>query len=129
MQETFANTSLPGAVVVKFKDQPSAVGQLLSGGIDGFVVGGPDAEEYLAREKSLKIAARADSTQGTAFPVRKGNTALVNALDKQIDDMIADGTYLRLYGKWFRQPVSAKLQEIRPGLAQALGSPAPSPAA
>jgi polar amino acid transport system substrate-binding protein len=129
VQETFANTKIPGAVVVKFKDQPSAVGQLLSGGVDAFVVGGPDAQAYLAREKSLKIAARADSTQGTSFPVRKGKTALVNALDQQIDDMIADGTYLKLYGKWFTEPVSPRLQEIRPGLAKAATSPAASPAA
>lgn len=128
VQETFANTNIPGATVVKFKDQPAAVGQLLSGGIDGFVVGGPDAEEYLAREKSLKIAATADSTQGTSFPVRKGRTELVDALDEQIDDMIDDGTYLTLYRKWFKQPVSAKLQKIRPGLANALASPAPSAA-
>ncbi|WP_199751863.1 ABC transporter substrate-binding protein [Actinoplanes sp. ATCC 53533] len=128
VQETFANTNVPGAIVVKFKDQPSAVGQLLSGGIDAFVVGGPDAQEYLSREKTLKIAARADSTQGTSFPVRKGKTALVNALDEQIDNMITDGTYLTLYGRWFTEPVSAKLQEIRPGLTKVLGSPAPSAA-
>jgi polar amino acid transport system substrate-binding protein len=127
VQETFANTKVPGAVVVKFKDQPSAVGQLLSGGVDAFVVGGPDAQAYLAREKTLKIAARADSTQGTSFPVRKGKTALVNALDQQIDDMIADGTYLKMYGKWFSEPVSARLHEFRPGLAAS--SPAASPAA
>jgi polar amino acid transport system substrate-binding protein len=127
VQETFANTKIPGAVVVKFKDQPSAVGQLLSGGVDAFVVGGPDAQQYLAREKTLKIAARADSTQGTSFPVRKGKTALVNALDQQIDDMIADGTYQRLYGKWFTEPVSPRLQEFRPGLAAA--APSASPAA
>jgi polar amino acid transport system substrate-binding protein len=119
VQETFATGKLPGAVVVKFKDQPSAVGQLLSGGVDAFVVGGPDAQAYLDREKSLKIAARADSTQGTSFPVRKGNTALVTAVDTEIDDMIADGTYQRLYAKWFKDPVSARMIEIRPGLAVA----------
>ncbi|MEU4157963.1 ABC transporter substrate-binding protein [Actinoplanes sp. NPDC026670] len=128
VQETFANSNVPGAVVVKFKDQPAAVGQLLSGGIDAFVVGGPDAQAYLAREKTLRIAARADSTQGTSFPVRKGRTALVEALDEQIDDMIADGVYLRLYDKWFTEPVSPKLVEIRPGLAVTSGSPTPSAA-
>jgi polar amino acid transport system substrate-binding protein len=123
VQETFASTQLPGAVVVKFKDQPSAVGQLLSGGIDAFVVGGPDAEQYLSREKTLKIAAKADSTQGTSFPVRKGKTALVDALDQQIDKMIADGTYLRLYKNWFTQPISPKLVQIRPGLSAVVASP------
>jgi polar amino acid transport system substrate-binding protein len=126
VQEAFAGAKLPGATVVKFKDQPSAVGQLLSGGVDAFVVGGPDAQAYLERESALKIAARADSTQGTSFPIRKGATALVTAVDAQIDAMIADGTYLRLHAKWFSDPVSARLVEIRPGLATAVVS---SPAA
>ena len=117
VQEAFATTRMPGANVTKFKDSPSAIGQLLSGGIDAFVVGGPDAEAYLAREKSLKIAARADSTQGTSFPLRKGDTALVTAVDTKIDDMVADGTYMRLYRKWFTSPVSPRLVEFRPGLA------------
>lgn len=120
VQEKFATTRIPGAVVAQFKDQPSAIAQLLSGGIDAFVVGGADAEEYVEREKALKIAAEGESLQGTAFPVRKGSVALVRALDTKIDEMIADGTYMRLYQKWFRHPVSPKMAGIRPGLADAI---------
>ncbi len=122
VQETFANTKLPGAVVTKFKDQPSAIGQLLSGGIDGFAVGGADAEEYVAKEPALKAAVEGDTTQGTSFPVKKDNKALVDAFDKAIDDMIADGTYLRLYNTWFKHAPSPRLVEFRPGLAKVLPS-------
>jgi polar amino acid transport system substrate-binding protein len=120
VQEKFATARIPGAVVAQFKDQPSAIAQLLSGGIDAFVVGGADAEEYVEREKALKIAAEGESLQGTAFPVRKGSAALVRALDTKIDEMIADGTYMRLYQKWFKHPVSPKMADIRPGLADAI---------
>jgi len=126
VQETFATTKLPGTTITKFKDQPAAIGQLLSGGIDGFVVGGVDAEEYVAKQPTLKIAVEADTTQGTSFPIKKGNQALVDAFDTKIDEMIADGTYLRLYGKWFKHPPSAKLVEFRPGLAKVLPSPSSS---
>jgi polar amino acid transport system substrate-binding protein len=124
VQETFANNNVTGAQITKFKDQSSAIGQLLTGGIDGFVVGGADAEEYIVKEPTLKIAAEADTTQGTSFPVKKGNKALVDAFDTKIDEMIADGTYMKLYNKWFKRPPSAKIIEFRPGLAKVL--PAPS---
>lgn len=120
VQEKFATTMIPGATLAQFKDQPSAIAQLLSGGIDAFVVGGADAEEYVEREKALKIAAEGESLQGTAFPIKKGNSALVQALDAKIDEMIADGAYMRFYQKWFKHPVSPKMAEFRPGLASAI---------
>jgi polar amino acid transport system substrate-binding protein len=120
VQEKFAGTQIPGATLSQFKDQPSAIAQLLSGGIDAFVVGGADAEEYVEREKGLKIAAEGDSLQGTAFPIKKGNEALVKALDTKIDEIIADGTFMKLYQKWFKHPLSPKMADIRPGLTDAI---------
>jgi polar amino acid transport system substrate-binding protein len=117
VQETFATTKLTASQVIRFKDQPSAVGQLLTGGIDAFLVGGPDAEEYVEREKGrLRIAAEADSLQGTSLPIRKGDAALVTALDGAIDEIVADGTYERLYAKYFTRPVSPLLVAERPSL-------------
>ena len=34
--------------------------------------------------------------------------------------MIADGTYMKLYRKWFKRPVNPKILEFRPGLADAV---------
>jgi polar amino acid transport system substrate-binding protein len=126
VQEAFLTNKMPKALPVKFQDPHAGIAQLLAGTIDGFVVGGADAEEYLAQEKTLKIAVSEESTQGTAFPVKKGNTALVNALDTKIDEMIADGTFIKLYQKWFTRPLSHRVVEFRPGLAAATGSAAPS---
>jgi polar amino acid transport system substrate-binding protein len=120
VQQTFAETKMPGAVVTSFKDQPPAVAQLLSGQIDAFVVGGSAAEEYIAKEKGLKIAAEGDNLQGTSFPIKKGNTALVQAFDTKIDEMIADGTFMTFYQRWFKHPLSPKIAEFRPGLAAAV---------
>lgn len=127
VQETYAKKNMAGSQLVQFKDQPSALGQLLTGGIDAFVVGGPDAEGH-AKENAgkLKIIEAGPSLQGTAFAVHKGNAALVTALDKTIDEMIADGTYKTLYDKYFTRPVSAQLVAERPALAK-YAAPTPSP--
>jgi polar amino acid transport system substrate-binding protein len=119
IQQTFAETKVPGAVVTGFKDQPPAIAQLLSGQIDAFVVARSAAEVYIAKDKSLKIAAEGDNLQGTSLPVKKGNTALVQALDTKIDEIIADGTFTKLYQQWFKTlPLSPKIVEFRPGLAE-----------
>jgi polar amino acid transport system substrate-binding protein len=120
VQEKFAATQIPGITLTRFEEQPSAIAQLMAGQIDAFVVGGSSAEEYVAKEKTLKIAAEGDSLQGTSLPVKKGNTALVQALDTKIDEMIADGTFVKFYQKWFRHPISPKIVEFRPGLADAV---------
>jgi polar amino acid transport system substrate-binding protein len=125
VQEKFVTDKVPGAVQVKFKDATAAVAQLLNGGVDVFVVGGADAEVYTGRYSQLKIAVAADNTQGTSFPIKKGNTALVNAFDQKIDEMINDGTFMTLYTKWFKRPISPRLVEFRPGLKSVVPSPTP----
>jgi ABC-type amino acid transport substrate-binding protein len=120
VQEKFANTQMPGITLAQFHDQPSAIAQLLSGGIDGFVVAGSAAEKYVANEKTLKVAVQADNLDGTSLPVKKGNAALVKALDTKIDEMVADGTFMKMYQKWFKVPLSAKIAEFRPSLADAI---------
>jgi polar amino acid transport system substrate-binding protein len=119
-QQTLAAARMPGATLVAFKDHPAAIVQLLSGGIDAFVVGGSSAEEYVKKEKSLKIAAEADNPAGTSLPIKKGNAALVKALDTKIDEMVTDGTYIKFYQKWFTHPLSPRMVEFRPGLADAV---------
>lgn len=133
VQETFAAAKMPGAQVIRFKDQPAAMAQLLAGGLDAFLVGSSDAQVYLEKEKGkLRIALETELPAGTSAPVRKGNTALVTALDDTIDAMIADGTYKQLYDKYFKRPFSPQLLAERPTLAkyatatpsQSAGSPA-----
>jgi polar amino acid transport system substrate-binding protein len=118
VQEKFVTERMPGTEMVKFKDQTAMVGQLLSGGVTGMVLGGADAEEYVERQP-VRIAVEQDSTQGSAFPLRKdGDPKLLADLDAQIDAMIDDGTYLTLYRKYFTHPVAADLLKERPKLAE-----------
>jgi polar amino acid transport system substrate-binding protein len=118
VQEKFITEQMPKAEMVKFKDQTAMVGQLLSGGVIGMVLGGADAEEYVERQP-MRIAVEQDSTQGSAFPLRKdGDPKLLKDLDAQIDAMIDDGTYLTLYRKYFKHPVAADLLKERPKLSE-----------
>ncbi|EGX57327.1 ABC transport system, periplasmic solute-binding protein precursor [Streptomyces zinciresistens K42] len=117
VQEAFVTQRMPKSRLVKFKDQTALISQLLSGGINGMVVGGADADEYVEKQP-VRIAVERDSLQGSAFPLRKnGDPALLRDLDAQLDAMIKDGTYVRLYKKYFKDPIAVDLLKERPELA------------
>lgn len=118
VQETFVTREMSGAKLVRFKDQTALISQLLSGGVEAVVLGGADADEY-AKKQPIRIAVELDSLQGSAFPLRKdGDPKLREDIDAQIDAMIDDGTYIRLYKKYFHDPIARDLIRERPKLAR-----------
>ncbi|MGY4907403.1 substrate-binding periplasmic protein [Streptomyces sp. 900116325] len=120
VQEAFIAKRMPKAQVVKFKDQTALITQLLSGGIEAIVLGGADAAEYV-KKQPVRIAVEQDSLQGSAFPLPKGgDPKLLKDIDAQIDAMIDDGTYFKLYKHYFPDPVAADLIKERPNLAKAV---------
>lgn len=100
-QEPFVPAKMPGAAPIGFPNANAAVSQLLNGSVDAFVVGGPDAEHFLKQYPSLRLATSAPVDHPTSMAVPKDHSALLTALDKQIGAMVADGTYARLYRKYF----------------------------
>jgi cystine transport system substrate-binding protein len=54
----------------------------------------------------LKIAAQKDNAEYSGIIVRKGETQLVEAVNKALADIKADGTYEKISAKYFGQDVS-----------------------
>ncbi|MFC6883163.1 MULTISPECIES: substrate-binding periplasmic protein [Actinomadura] len=116
VQQAFVKNKMPGAKQTQFRDQNAAVSQLLSGNIDAFVVGGPDAQAYMKRYDKLKVAVSAPVDHPTAMAVQKKNTKFLKAVDDQLAAMVQDGTYIRIYRTWFTEPPQPELVKIWPGL-------------
>lgn len=116
VQEAFVQSKMPGAVLTKFEGQNAGISQLNSGSVDAFVVGGPDAEAYLKQFGDLKIAVSAPVEHETTVAFRKGSTAMVEAWDKQVEAMVADGTFRKIYDKYFTEAPLPELTAIWPAL-------------
>ena len=116
VQEEFVDDKMPGAQKTKFQNQNAAVSQLLSGNLDAFVVGGPDAEAYLKQYAKLTVAVQAPVDHPTSMALPKDNTALAKAVNTQLAAMVADGTLLQLYRKWFTEPPRPELVKVWPKL-------------
>lgn len=118
VQQDFVKSKMPGARLSSFQTQPSAVSKLLSGGLDAFVVGGPDSDAYREQYKNLRVAVSAPVDHATAMAVPKSNTKLQKATDEQLSKMVDDGTFMKIYDKWFTEAPAPELIKIWPGLAE-----------
>ncbi|MBB5889965.1 transporter substrate-binding domain-containing protein [Kutzneria kofuensis] len=117
-QVAFVPAKMPGASPVNFPNSNVAISQLLNGSIDAFVVGGPDAEHFLKQYPALRLAASAPVDHPTSMAVAKDHAALLDAVDKQIAAMVADGTYARLYRKYFTTAPLPQLVSAWPDLGR-----------
>lgn len=115
-QEAQLPTLIPKADPVRFQTQNAAVSQLLNGSIDAFLVGGPDATAFMKQYKGLRQAVSAPVDHPTSMAVPKNHSAFLKALDGQIAAMVADGTYTKLYRKYFDTPPEPQLIAVWPAL-------------
>ena len=102
LQEAYAVKNFPTAQLVKFPDNNSAVLALKSGSIDAHFLDYEAAKDYGSKDANLLLAVNIPSFDAPAgFAVKKGNTALLNALNKGLAEAMEDGTWKALYQKWF----------------------------
>lgn len=53
----------------------------------------------------IKVVAEAEDASQSGFMFRKGNTTLVEAVNKALNEIIEDGTYDKISNKWFGENV------------------------
>lgn len=110
LQEQYAMKNFPKAQLVRFPDNNAAVTAISSGNIDAHFLDIAAAQDYEKQRGKMKIVANIPSFDAPAgFAVKKGNTALRDALNKGLRAAIKDGTWLRLYKRFFPSlPVPAQ---------------------
>jgi polar amino acid transport system substrate-binding protein len=115
-QIDYAQQHYPSAKLKEFPSQPAALAALLGGQADAFFLGGPDTIRYLKQNPSLRLAADIQTGTANAFPTPKGDTKLLKAMNTQLNAIFADGTYAKLYQKWFTEPIPSQLLAAHPEL-------------
>jgi cystine transport system substrate-binding protein len=97
-----------GAEIVQIDGFNQAIDLLLSERIDATI---NDRLSYLdfkvARpDAAIKVVAEEATSSEAAFLFNKGNDELVAAVNKALEDMKSDGTYLEISERWFGDDVS-----------------------
>ncbi|MEU4595051.1 ABC transporter substrate-binding protein [Micromonospora aurantiaca (nom. illeg.)] len=111
---------------VRVPDYNSAINQLKAGTADAWIAPAEIGDKSAADSNGkIKVAAKQLSPTPTAYAVAKGDDKLREALNKGLDEVIADGTWSRLQAEYYPgRPVPAG---FKPG-SGSVAVPSPSAA-
>ncbi|HEX8595208.1 MAG TPA: cystine ABC transporter substrate-binding protein [Pseudomonas sp.] len=105
--EQWLKENVPGAIVKTYDDDPTKYQDLRVGRIDAILVDRLAALELVNKTKeSLAVSGEPFSRQESGIALRKGEPELLEAINKAIDKLRADGTLARLSQKYFQADVT-----------------------
>ncbi|MEV0948912.1 ABC transporter substrate-binding protein, partial [Rhodococcus sp. NPDC049939] len=104
-QDDYVRNTL-GLDPVEFPDYATLYANLLSGQIDVWVAGSPQAEGIVEPGDPMSVVQNSFIPDNVAaWAVAKENQPLIDALNSGLDAIIADGTWARLYSDWEPRPL------------------------
>jgi polar amino acid transport system substrate-binding protein len=113
LQEAYAVKNFPKTDLVRFPDNNAAVSALTRGSVDAHFLDYEAAKAYVTQYGLVSAADIPSFDAPAGFALKKGNTALKGALDKALIAAMEDGTWKKLYEKWF--PGSPMPKQYLPG--------------
>ncbi len=75
--------------------------QVVNGDVDAIIVDKPVAENAIKKTEGMKIVGETLNAESYGFAVKKGNEELLEKINKGLKNVIDNGTYDKLYEKWF----------------------------
>lgn len=90
--------------IKRFESTPLALKELEAGGVDAVVADNGVVVNYVTNNPAAKFKTVSDKAfvpEQYGFAVKKGNTELLEKLNKGLADIKADGTYDQIYAKYF----------------------------
>ncbi|MGI4983344.1 MAG: substrate-binding periplasmic protein [Janthinobacterium lividum] len=100
IEDTYSDTYLPGADIVRFPNVNAGFLSLRSKYIDGYFIDKTLADGLRSKYPDLQLASPLNISAANlpaGYPMHKGNVKLEAAVNKAIDELVADGTWLKLY--------------------------------
>lgn len=90
--------------VKRFESTPLALKELEAGGVDAVVADNGVVIHYVANNPGAKFKTVSDASfapEQYGFAVKKGNAELLDKINKGLADIKADGSYDKIYAKYF----------------------------
>ncbi len=88
--------------VTAYTNGATAVQSLIEGKVDCVIIDSQPAEEFVKANKGLTILETPFVTEDYAIGVSKNNTALTEAVNKALKELIADGTVQSILDKYIK---------------------------
>jgi polar amino acid transport system substrate-binding protein len=91
------------ATVQAYPEIGNAFNALQAGQVDGVINDFAVSAFALKQYPQLDVVQSISTGESYGFPMQKENTALQDAVNGALKDVIADGTYDKIYEKWFTE--------------------------
>ncbi len=98
----YATDDFGEKLVTPYTTGNEAVAALLGGDVDCVIIDNEPAKAFVANNPGLKILDTSYADEDYAACVKKGNTALLNAIDAAIAELTADGTIQKIVDKYIK---------------------------
>lgn len=119
-QEDFAKASMKSSQLVSEPTDSAAVSQLLDGNLDAIVLGSTHVGQIFQQNPGkLKVAVTAIQANPGAMAVNKKLTTFLSDYNTQLSALANDGTFLKLYDKYFPNlPYPTQMYQYWPSIQQ-----------
>ncbi len=98
------------ATVQKYPEIGDAFNALQAGQVDAVINDFAVSAFALKKYPQLDVVQEIPTGEHYGFPMQKTNTALQDAVNGALADLIADGTYQTIFQKWFQKPPPKEFQ-------------------
>jgi polar amino acid transport system substrate-binding protein len=98
------------AQVQAFPEIGTAFNSLQAGQVDGVINDFPVSAYALRKYPDLDVPEQIPTGEEYGFPMQPDNTALVDAVNGALSDLIDDGTYETIFKKWFQKDPPGEFQ-------------------
>ena len=99
--QEYAQQNLSGAELVVFDDIGLQLTAVQTGEIDAAINDNAPLLDFAAKNAGFKVTAQFDTGEQYGYGVKKGNTAVLEAVNGAIAEARSSGKYQELFKKWF----------------------------
>ncbi len=100
--DAYASEDLGSDRVTQYPNGNEAVNALLGGDVDCVIIDNEPAKAFVKNNPGLKILDTTYADEDYAACIKKGNKTLLDAVDKAINELMADGTIDTIIAKYIK---------------------------
>jgi ABC-type amino acid transport substrate-binding protein len=99
--QELAKEELGGSEIRPYPEGPDAVNALKAGTVEGVVIDAPVAQNAVEKSGGVEIAEKVPTEEEYGIAVAQGDTELLEEINQGLKEVEEDGTYTKIYKKWF----------------------------
>ena len=99
--QELAKEEIGGAEIRPFPEGPDAVNALKAGTVEAVVIDAPVAQNAVEKSGGVEIAEKIPTEEEYGIAVAQGETELLEEINQGLKEVQEDGTYKKIYEKWF----------------------------